>query len=266
MSTRIHIVGTGPRTGTTLMAELMVNGFEIGGFAAHEMSIYDRPAQHFDLFCSKNPQDVMAARPLLAIDRSLWMVCMLRDPRDMIVSKHRADADHYWTTLRFWNERSRIVRSMMHHPRFVVVSYEDLVRDPDRVQESLMAAMPFLRRRRSFSDYHEVARPSGASSDALTGVRPITAAGVDKWREHKPRVAAQLELLGPIADDLIEFGYEEDADWLSELDGVEPSHYESHWPEHRSRAERMRRTWQRWKRIVRYALSASPRVPVETAS
>ncbi len=38
MSKRIHIVGA-PRSGTTLMAELMVGSFQLDGYAPHEMSI-----------------------------------------------------------------------------------------------------------------------------------------------------------------------------------------------------------------------------------
>ena len=40
---RIHIVGCGPRTGTTLMAELMGTCFDINASCQHEESVFALP-------------------------------------------------------------------------------------------------------------------------------------------------------------------------------------------------------------------------------
>jgi len=94
-----------------------------------------------------------------------------------------------------------------------------------------MEEMSFLEREAPFSRYHEVVTPSDASQDALKGVRPITPSSVGRWRNHLPRVAGQLKRHGSITNDLIEFGYESDNSWLSELDGVELDLSESALPE-----------------------------------
>lgn len=262
ISKRIHVVGSGPRTGTTLMAELIAACFDVDGHAPHEMSVFLKPAQDFHVFCSKHPHEVLSVRAILPLDRDLWVICMIRDPRDMIVSRHRQNPNVYWANLRQWKQYSKSIRKLAAQPRFLTVRYEDLVRDPATVQERLMAEMPFLRWRTSFAQFHEIARPSEESIDALRGVRPIDSAPIGRWRQHKPRVAAQLQVHGSIVTDLIHFGYENDDSWLHELEGIEPNHYESHHPDHLLLKSRLDDVWLRWKRIVRYALGASPEVAV----
>lgn len=257
---RIHIVGCSPRSGTTLMTELMVNGFAIDGYAEHETSIFHRPVEPFRVFCSKWPHDIDVIRPLLAIDRHLWVIFMLRDPRDVVVSRHPQDPGVYYTNLGLWKRYAGIARRLQSHPRFRIVRYEDLVNEPDEVQVRLARWLCFLEVRASFSDYHRSARPSGRSDLALRGVRPIDARSVGRWRQHKPRIAAQLRLHGSITDELLEMKYERDDAWLAELAGVEADHFESKYPDHRSRMSRVRRSFRRYKNVLKYALGRSRRI------
>ena len=68
----------------------------------------------------------------------------MRDPRDVIVSRHGQDRERYWTSLRIWKQRLPIVRALSGHDRFLLVRYEDLVADPDRVERHILesAAVP----------------------------------------------------------------------------------------------------------------------------
>ncbi len=229
---RIHIVGCGPRTGTTLMAEMTITCFDIDLYTKHENSIYTRPTRKANIFLTKRPRDILVVGPVLRLMSNLYVIYMLRDPRDMIVSKHRKDPELYWASLRYWKTYTPYGRKLQSHPRFITVRYEDLVTKPDEVQAYLMQRMSFLIKRAPFSRYHELAEPKQDSLDALRGVRPITAASIGNWRKHLPRVAGQLQKHETIAQDLIEYGYESDEEWLKELEGVAPDLSESHWPEY----------------------------------
>lgn len=235
------------------MAELFTNCFEIDGYSKHEMSIFIYPKQPYQIFCSKEPQDVMAAGPLLAIDRDLWIVYLLRDPRDVVVSRHNLAPTLYWSNLRLW-KRFHQAAQQIESPRFITVRYEDLVNTPDRVQQELMLKIPFLKKRANFTDFHKLASPSKQSLKALREVRPISNKSVGRWRQHKPRIKAQLALHGPIARDLIELGYEEDSNWLQELNDVIANNDRSHWPEHVATRRRLRARAKRWAKVLRYAL------------
>ena len=234
---RIHIVGCGPRTGTTLIAEMMIACFEIDLYTTHEASIYAQPPHEGNIFLTKHPRDILIVGPMLCVMQNLHVIYMLRDPRDMVSSKHGKDRDRYWASLRYWKAYTPYGRKLQQHPRFLTVRYEDLVTQPDEIQTVLMQQMPFLVKRAPFSRYHELAHPSSDSKDALGGCRPVTSVSIGNWRKHLPRLVGQLQKHGSITQDLIDYGYELDDRWLSELNGIAPDFSESHWEEYFTQAE-----------------------------
>lgn len=225
---RIHIVGVGPRTGTTLLAECMAACFDIDGVEPHEAPLTAH-RRNTEIYLTKRPFDLAFVGPRLRVDRRFFVLCMLRDPRDAVVSKHGSDSARYWTPLALWKWQIDHARRFRAHPNFLLVRYEDLVASPDAVQATIAERLPFLRTRAAFSDFHRVADPSAKSVAALGGVRPISGDRIGNWRQHLPRLAGQLAASGPITPELIEFGYERDASWEAVLDGVDADRSESHW-------------------------------------
>lgn len=264
--TRIHIVGATSRTGTTLMAELMNSCFRIGGYAAHEMSIFRRPDRRVDLLVTKCPTEATRVIPVLAIDPELFVICMVRDPRDVAVSRHGNHSDHYWTSLREWKEAVDAIKAAnaRYPDRYLLVKYEDLVGDPDSVQRQLLQHWPFLDKLADFSRYHEVARPSEDSLSAMRGLRPISSSSVGSWVRHKPRLAAQLKLHGGIDEYLYEFGYEENADWKQALEDVQPDNGKTYKPEFEDDSFRMRfkRRYRQISRLLRYRFGGLRKYPI----
>ncbi len=94
-----------------------------------------------------------------------------------------------------------------------------------------MARLPFLKKKADFSQYHELAKPSKKSLNALREVRPISSSSIGNWRNHLPRIAGQLQQYGSITDDLIFYGYEKNSEWEQVLEGIEPDLSPSCWPE-----------------------------------
>ncbi len=224
---RIHIVGVSPRTGTTLLAECMVACMNIDAFEAHEASV-SRLRLGPRVYLTKRPADLFAIGPRLRSDRHFHAICLMRDPRDVIVSRHGKDQKRYWTSLRTWKQRLPVVRALAGHERFLLVRYEDLVADPDGIERRIHERLPFLETVRPFSAFPTIAAPSAKALEALGRVRPFDADSVGNWRKHLPRVAGQLAQYGPVTHELVEFGYERDAAWMSLLDGVAPDLSPSH--------------------------------------
>jgi hypothetical protein len=244
---RIHIVGCSPRSGTTLLAELMAAAFAVHA-EADEVPVSSRPERSVDVYLTTRPQDALTAAFALRALPNLDVICLVRDPRDAVVSIHAADPDRYWAGLKFWNTYEPAVDRLRGHDRFTMVRYEDLVRDPDAVQQTLATRLPYLDARSSFSAFESGPRPSAQATLALGGVRPVSTASIGVWREHLPRLAGQLAQHGSISPSLVRHGYEPDATWERALDGVEPDLRPSHWPEHfdaRALARRRRRTMAR---------------------
>ena len=242
---RIHIVGLSPRTGTTLMAECMAACFEIDAFEPHEAAL-TRVRRDANVYLTKSPDDLLSIAPRLQFDRHFHVICMMRDPRDVVVSRHGRRPSHYWTPLRIWKRRAQATDKLMGRTRFLMIRYEDFVREPDATQMLIQRHMPFLAPKQRFSEYHAVADPSPESLRALNGVRAIDAASIGRWRDHLPRLAGQLQRHGPITRELIEFGYEQDASWLAMLEGVEPDLKPSSLREHISAGQR----WRLWRRPI----------------
>ncbi len=221
----IHIVGCVPRSGTTLMTELMITCFDIDGYTEHEHSIFKEFTNCSDVLCTKNPNDIKRVAYPLSINPELYVIYMLRDPRDAIASRshknNRADKK-IWGNLADWKAHHAIAEKLENEPNFITIKYEDLVSHPDSVQALLEQKMPFLKRKALFSEYHLQAKPSDKSDAALGGLRPISPVSIGNWRKNKPYIKAQIEKYGDITDTLIRLDYESDSSWLSELEGIEP--------------------------------------------
>lgn len=241
LSKRIHIVGIGPRTGTTLLAQCMANCFEIDGYEQHESKLR-KLRRNVDIYLTKWPRDLALAAPRLKWDKHFYVVCMGRDPRNAITSFNRKYPDKYFCSLAIWKEEFRQFRRLQNADRLISIKYEDLVAHPDGVQEILMRRMPFLRKTASFSDFHKIANVSEEAKRSLGGVRPIYERE-DDWRKHLPRVAGQVALYGSISDELVQLDYEPDENWTRMLKGIEPDMSSSAHEAPASLKLRMVRSW-----------------------
>lgn len=222
---RIHIVGSGPRTGTTLLTEAMATCFDIDHRCAHEASIATDQPTHGNCFLTKKPGEISAVGLPLKLNPDLYVICMIRDPRDSIVSVHGSAPHRYYDGLRHWMLFVTHYPRLARNPRFLTVRYEDFARDPDRTQRYLKEHLPFLKATHPFSEYHLHCDPGSKSLEALKTLRPITPEGIGSWRKHLPRVKQQLQLHGDISDSLIRFGYEADANWLDQLEAAQAVDY-----------------------------------------
>ena len=226
----LHIVACSPRSGTTLLHEVMVNCFKVDKHYDHEIRFHLVTAADGQFVITKRPKDTMYMAEVID-DPELYVIYVMRDPRDVIVSRHGKNKDMYYSNIRLWREMHAYAKSLYGHERFLEIRYEDFVTDPDAVQEVIAAKFPWLERVHRFSEYHEIAQVSEKSLTALHSVRPIAPTSVGVWKNHLPRIKGQQLLHGSLTPDLIECGYETSADWEHVLDDVEPDFSRSRYPE-----------------------------------
>jgi hypothetical protein len=227
----IHIVACGPRTGTTLLGEMMGACLNIDVRCAHERSLLAPPPHAGRIYLSKHSGEAGIALRELERRSTLCVIYVLRDPRDSIVSRHSLDPHRYWAGLNFWKHLSPVGRLLEWQPRVATVRYEDLVTAPDKTQEKLLEFFPFLKKNAAFSEYDRAAVPSQPALRALGGLRPVSASSIGNWQRHLPRVAGQLLRHGSLTADLVEHGYEINGDWTEQLCRVEPDMSQSYWSE-----------------------------------
>lgn len=219
---RIHIMGAGPRTGTTLLMEMMINCFGIDLYADHDARIAMIPPAKGEVFLTKSPKDIVLIEPILKVFKDLYGIYLIRDPRDMVVSEHGYQKGKYYCSLSLVKEFHPYAERLMNHPRFLAIKYEDLVEKPDDVQEVIQERMPWLKRRHNFSDFHAVSKASTHNRVAMGNLRPVDTNSVGNWKNHKPRVLGQLNKYGSIQKFLEENGYETDTQWQELLKDIEP--------------------------------------------
>ncbi len=225
---KIHIVGCSSRSGTTLMMELMSNGFDIDVVTTKEIRISKSPPQYGETLLTKTPKDIIVAKDMLSFIKDLYIIYMLRDPRDVISSKHPWDKDRYWNDLNIWKMWTKMGDKLKDHPRFITVRYEDLVTQPNEIQELISQKLPFLDQTTLFSNFHQKATPSDFNQAALKGLRPVSTKSIGNWRKHKARLAGQIVKHGSINKELIAYGYEKDDSWEKELEGIVPDMRDGH--------------------------------------
>jgi len=202
---RIHIVGC-PRSGTTLALEAIANAFDVDGYSSNELiyaKAFEVPDGAHRVYCSKQPRDFLVMERLLPREPKLHFVFCLRDPRDVVVSRHRLEPDRYWTNLRIWRRALSVARAVWDHPRFVLLRYEEMARDPEGTQRYLQERLPFLEPTAPLREFAASARPSDQSLEALHSLRSIDPSSIGRWRRHLPRIAGQLERHGPITHELM---------------------------------------------------------------
>ena len=227
----LHIVACSPRSGTTLLSEVMVTCFKVDKHYDHEVRFNLVSAEDGQLLITKRPKDTMYMSAVIDDDPEIYVIYVMRDPRDVIVSRHGKDKSVYYSNIRLWRQMHAHAKRMYGHDRFLEICYEDFVRDPDATQRMIAEKFPWLEKTHNFSEYHEHAQISEKSITAMHSVRPIAPTSVGVWTQHPGRIKGQQLVHGSLTPDLIECGYESTADWEQVLDSVEPDFSRSLYPE-----------------------------------
>ena len=220
---RVHVVGC-PRSGTTLMTELLRYAYDFAGAADHEKSLFDTVPSDLSPYLTKKPADTVRIGRAFEGDPNLYVVALIRDPRAVITSVHWSHPDMYFVGYRRWRLYAQEIRRHAAHPRYLLIRYEDLLHDPNAIQQRVSEHLPFLQQLRDFANYPEgIEHLHEHAEKALGGIRPFDTSRIEAWRDHLPRVRSELDNNAGLQTDLEAFGYEPDADWQQCLSGVQPA-------------------------------------------
>jgi len=213
---RIVICGP-PRTGTTLMSECMRSFEDVYVLG------YESPALRFPyvvlnkrFIVTKYPRDIYEIDRIISRFDNPWIIFMLRDPRDVLVSQHYKAPGKYWVDFSQWKDAVDIMNRLTEYRHLIVVRYEDLIDKPMH-QQNVIADLIGLEPIFPFTDFHRHVDGRHRDIRALSGVRPINGSNRRKWlsQEHKDRVKEQLQKYPYITKYLIEYEYENDSSWES---------------------------------------------------
>ena len=153
MIDRILICGCA-RSGNTLMFSLIDTGFENivkvkGGPWGEQVP---KEAVEGKVVVGKFPRKASRLYKLMADD--LGIIYMMRDPRDVLVSKHFERPRTYWTSVERWIRTATVALEYKDHPNVLLLKYEDLITKPNKAQKA-MAEKFNLEAVRKFEDCYE---------------------------------------------------------------------------------------------------------------
>ncbi|BBM85074.1 sulfotransferase family protein [Candidatus Uabimicrobium amorphum] len=224
---RIHIVGC-PRSGTTLMHQLMSTCYESSGFCNFEKGIFKRVDASHSIYFSKKPDDLHIIEYVLKKKNNVHVICMLRDPRCVVSSIHYSNPEEYYCDFWMWEKCYDVMQKIRQHPKVLIIRYEDLLHTPDSIQRKIQSFCEELVQKYSFVDFDKYATPSLESLKAMRGLRSLDTSNIQSWMKHLPRVKQQLKRYPQMQQMLELSGYEKDSSWQKHLDHVETSNIGSY--------------------------------------
>ena len=164
---------------------------------------------------------------LIALTRmeNIGLICMVRDPRDVMISRHAESkfgppTEAYVTPLRWYESilaGEHIFRALSDYPRKLLLRYEDLVTQPQAAERRMIecfglaqnpGALPIDRIK---DNYERLKIAFGADQImALNGLRNMSPSSIGRWRSHSeedPMDAAPLPIREKFKAFCAEHGY-----------------------------------------------------------
>ncbi|EAQ02883.1 hypothetical protein OB2597_15915 [Pseudooceanicola batsensis HTCC2597] len=234
-----HLLVTGHnRAGSTLlygMLQRCLDGFNIPGPEFPARAVLHMPGNT----CSRRSFDIFDFEKIVAAAegrKRLDMIVMLRDPRDILTSydprlpdDYACSADKSYFVAAQGRPEQLLPGVLQTHARInetieaghlpqgvVLLKYEHLVSDPDRVQ-NLLATCLELEFTGRFGEVHKHERAGSASGASDTP--GLTRERIEKWRapHHRARIIDQFSRFPELHEIVIDLGYERDTGWFDRL-------------------------------------------------
>lgn len=210
---RVFVTGC-PRSGNTLISILLAWGDKKWKRLPGE-EVPKRQAK----VIGKRPSDdgVAKVAEMLKNDAKLFVIWMIRDPRDTCVSVHPYRPEPGpMVSGATWLQRAKQGLGFMSHDRVRMVRYEDLVSDPNGVQQRLSMTIP-LNIDKKWTDWNGEGIDEKATDEseiknvkALSGIRPVDVSriGIYKETENGRKLALKLAGNPEIREMAEQFSYE----------------------------------------------------------
>ena len=208
---RIGVVSN-PRSGTSLMVYLFVHCFDIKGV--------------LPLFPHLDTNDVYEYRAtpsdlLKWADNSYYTLFIMRDPRDVVVSKYPSIKD-YLIDFGSWKENYNYYLRLKETSNVLDIRFEDLLSTPLSVQQDIkeFISLPQICGFDNFADCPKNTKLKRIDDliFEMGGVRPLKKhIGPPNWKkdENRARIKEQLHKFPFMVDNLLSLGYEDSIEWAS---------------------------------------------------
>ncbi|MCH2126152.1 MAG: sulfotransferase [Pirellulaceae bacterium] len=146
--------------------------------------------RRYRYWCEKTPKNVWFFKRILTeLTKRVKIIHIVRDGRDVIVSRHPQKPNDFWVSAERWIQDVTYGHEIAGHPRVLTIRYEDLV---SHFEETVNTLFKFLGLEVSVEvlDFpnHATVRKNDAWPD---GVGPIHQRSIGKWKS--PEFVGRVE-------------------------------------------------------------------------
>jgi hypothetical protein len=182
MIDRILICGCA-RSGNTLMFSLIDTGFENivkvkGGPWGEQVP---KEVVEGKVIVGKFPRKASRLHKLMADD--LGIIYMMRDPRDVLVSKHFERPRTYWTSFERWIRTATVALEYKDHPNVLLLKYEDLITKPNKAQKAMAEKFNLEAARKFEHCYESFDTNDKYNAKTMNGIRPLDKSRIGVWKD-----------------------------------------------------------------------------------
>lgn len=223
-----HLVISGfPRSGTTMFYNMIRSSLASKAFLPDkEMSALSTIGIYAENIVTKRPLDILNIEEIdkkLGSIREITHIVLIRDPRDLVSSKHDSVPNQYFQGYDYQffvrpgfksisgpgiNAVANAINKAIDEKRRVIfVKYEDLIKDPDAVKNILESSLGFSFKG-SFTSFHKDNIPEDLKIQ-LNGVRSIKNQTKPAWTlgERYQRALQQLKQFPELEELAVNLGY-----------------------------------------------------------
>ncbi len=168
---------------------------------------------------TKHPLDFKNFSKIIATYTDPFFIFLLRDPRDVIISKHYKNQDTYLSTYPTWEEAIQAYEHLEYDKK-LLVRYENLITQPALVQTQISTKLD-LDAIRNFEQFYRNVSKGHQDIKSLGEARPLDSNNAGKFKrpEHFERIKQQLQQFPTMHEYLVKYGYENDDTWKSHFLG-----------------------------------------------
>ena len=158
-------------------------------------------------FCEKSPKNVRYFKRISKLfnDR-VKIINIIRDGRDVVLSKHPKDPSGVWSSKKRWIRDLNLGIEVMDYPNVHTVRYEDLILDFENTIKGILYFLN-LKFHDDVKDWYlnSTVREHGAWKD---GIKPISRKSIGKWKCNTDDVELKRLLADPECIELLKrFNY-----------------------------------------------------------
>ena len=236
-----------PRSGTSLLYNMLATS--LPKYKRDQFEVFATERIHrYDNRITKSPMDIFNISDLHKSNKygkRIYVIIVIRDLRDVIVSIHPNLPDQYFIGHDFswWPQNKDFTKWKHDAPGIIgitnkienilsskkynvkLVRYEDLVSVTDNIQNELQEFLS-EKLQGSFLEYHKSknlpykyeGKYKAQDSSYVMEDKPVVTARHGKWKEqkYKRRITEQFEQCPELFNILIQYKYENNNDWFSE--------------------------------------------------